>query len=116
MGNRAWGIGHGDEGKGNKAYMHPFYLSHAFFFLLERFCPMPNAQCPMPNAQCPFFQSRRTFMNNWLSTSSSSYPLLGTASNNNSIIPPIYIPTTPFVGSVPNVSPIIIIQSSQMRF
>ncbi|BAY74386.1 hypothetical protein NIES25_07990 [Nostoc linckia NIES-25] len=55
-------------------------------------------------------------MNNWLSTSSSSYPLLGTASNNNSIIPPIYIPTTPFVGSLPNVSPIIIIQSSQMRF
>ncbi|MFN6562826.1 MAG: hypothetical protein RMY28_023965 [Nostoc sp. ChiSLP01] len=55
-------------------------------------------------------------MNNWLSTSSSSYPLLGTTSNNNSIIPPIYIPTTPVVGSIPNVSPIIIIQSSQMRF
>nr|MDZ8059315.1 hypothetical protein [Nostoc sp. EkiNYC01] len=53
-------------------------------------------------------------MNNWLST--SSYSLLGTASNNNPIFPPIYIPTTPPVGSLPNISPIVIIQSSQMRF
>ncbi|MBC1235593.1 hypothetical protein [Nostoc sp. 2RC] len=55
-------------------------------------------------------------MNNWFSTSSSSYSLLGNASNNNPIFPPIYIPTTPPIGSLPNVSPIIIIQSSQMRF
>ncbi len=55
-------------------------------------------------------------MNNWLSTSSLSYSLLGTGSNNDSIFAPIYIPTTPPIGSLPNISPIIIIQSSQMRF
>lgn len=55
-------------------------------------------------------------MNNWLSTSSLSYSLLGSGSNNNPIIPPIYIPATPPIGSLPNVSPIIIIQSSQTRF
>ncbi|MEH2068298.1 MAG: hypothetical protein V7K47_09045 [Nostoc sp.] len=55
-------------------------------------------------------------MNNWLSNSSSSYSLLGTTSNNNSIFPVIYIPTTPPVETLPNVSPIIVIQSSHIRF
>jgi len=40
MGNRAWGIGHGEyrdkEDKRDKE---------------NNQCPMPNAQCPMPNSQ-----------------------------------------------------------------
>ncbi|MCC5651974.1 hypothetical protein LC609_19560 [Nostoc sp. XA013] len=55
-------------------------------------------------------------MNNWLSTASySSYSLLGAATDSNSIFPPITIPTkVPGDNKVPNVSPIIIIQSSQL--
>ncbi|MDZ8222653.1 MULTISPECIES: hypothetical protein [unclassified Nostoc] len=55
-------------------------------------------------------------MNNWLSTTSySSYSLLGAATDSNSIIPPITIPTQlPGGTNIPNVSPIIIIQSSQL--
>ncbi|MCC5665645.1 hypothetical protein LC653_17390 [Nostoc sp. CHAB 5784] len=55
-------------------------------------------------------------MNNWLSTTSySSYSLLGAATDSNSIIPAITIPTKlPGGNNIPNVSPIIIIQSSQL--
>ncbi|MEH2167706.1 MAG: hypothetical protein V7K41_13735 [Nostoc sp.] len=53
-------------------------------------------------------------MNNWLSTSYSSYSLLGAASNSNSIIPAITIPTKLPANNIPNVSPIIVIQSSPL--
>ncbi|MHC0062207.1 hypothetical protein ACWATR_04670 [Nostoc sp. UIC 10890] len=54
-------------------------------------------------------------MNNWLSTRSySSYSLLGAATDSNSIFPPITIPTKLPVGNIPNVSPILIIQSSPL--
>lgn len=54
-------------------------------------------------------------MNNWLSTTSySSYSLLGAGTNSNSIIPPINIPTNLDVGSVPNVSPILVLQSYKL--
>ncbi|WP_334879715.1 hypothetical protein [Nostoc sp.] len=55
-------------------------------------------------------------MNNWLSTTSySSYSLLGAATDSNSIFPPITVPTKlPGGNNIPNVSPIIIIQSSQL--
>ena len=54
-------------------------------------------------------------MNNWLSTTSySSYSLLGTGTNSNSIIPPINVPTNLDVGSVPNVSPILVLQSYRL--
>ncbi|MBD2520897.1 MAG: hypothetical protein V7K69_18675 [Nostoc sp.] len=53
-------------------------------------------------------------MNNWLST--KSYSLLGAATDSNSIFPVITIPTKAPVGNgnIPNVSPIIVIQSSQL--
>ena len=51
-------------------------------------------------------------MNNWLST--KSYSLLGASTDSNSIIPPINIPTQLPVGNIPNVSPIIVIRSSQL--
>jgi hypothetical protein len=54
-------------------------------------------------------------MNNWLSTTSySSYSLLGAATDSNSIFPVINIPTKVPVGKAPNISPIIVIQSSQL--
>ncbi|MCC5613725.1 hypothetical protein LC605_01245 [Nostoc sp. CHAB 5836] len=54
-------------------------------------------------------------MNNWLSTTSySSYSLLGAASNSNSIFPAITIPTKAPVGNIPNISPLLIIKSSQL--
>ena len=54
-------------------------------------------------------------MNNWLSTTSySSYSLLGAGTNSNSIIPPINIPTNLDVGSFPNVSPILVLQSYKL--
>ena len=54
-------------------------------------------------------------MNNWLSTTSySSYSLLGAATDSNSIFPAINIPTKVAVGKIPNVSPILVIQSSQL--
>ncbi|MBW4428741.1 MAG: hypothetical protein KME50_31030 [Nostoc desertorum CM1-VF14] len=54
-------------------------------------------------------------MNNWLSTGSySSYSLLGAASNSNSIFPAITIPTKAPVTNIPNVSPLIVIQSSPL--
>lgn len=54
-------------------------------------------------------------MNNWLSTTSySSYSLLGAGTDRNSIFPAVTIPTKFSVGNIPNVSPIIIIQSSQL--
>ncbi|MEH2158426.1 hypothetical protein [Nostoc sp.] len=53
-------------------------------------------------------------MNNWLSASYSSYSLLGAASNSESIIPPITIPTKLPTSNIPNVSPILIIQSSPL--
>ncbi len=52
-------------------------------------------------------------MNNWLSTTSyTSYSLLGAASNSNSIFPVVTIPTQLPGGNLPNISPIIVIQSS----
>ncbi len=51
-------------------------------------------------------------MNNSLYTSYSSYSILGASSNSNSIFPAITIPTKAPVGNIPNVSPILIIQSS----
>ncbi|WP_334783642.1 hypothetical protein [Nostoc sp.] len=54
-------------------------------------------------------------MNNWLSTTSySSHSLLGTTTNSNSIFPVVTIPTKLDLGSIPNVSPIIVIQSSPL--
>ncbi|MCC5645596.1 hypothetical protein LC607_22145 [Nostoc sp. CHAB 5824] len=54
-------------------------------------------------------------MNNWLSTISySSYSLLGAAIDSNSIFPAVTIPTKLPVGNIPNISPIVIIQSSQL--
>lgn len=54
-------------------------------------------------------------MNNWLSTTSySSYSLLGAGTNSNSIIPPINVPTKLDVGSLPNVSPILVLQSYKL--
>jgi hypothetical protein len=51
-------------------------------------------------------------MNDWLST--KSYSLLGAATDSNSIFPVITIPTKAPVGNIPNVSPIIVIQSSPL--
>ncbi|WP_334761118.1 hypothetical protein [Nostoc sp.] len=54
-------------------------------------------------------------MNNWFSTTSnSSYSLLGVATNSNSIFPAVSIPTKVDLGSIPNVSPILVIQSYQL--
>lgn len=54
-------------------------------------------------------------MNNWLSTTSySSYSLLGAATDRNSIFPAITVPTKLPVGNTPNISPILIIQSSPL--
>ncbi|OYE06504.1 hypothetical protein CDG79_01875 [Nostoc sp. 'Peltigera membranacea cyanobiont' 232] len=57
-------------------------------------------------------KSQGEIMNNWLST--KSYSLLGASTDSNSIIPPINIPTKLPVGNIPNVSPIIVIQSSPL--
>ncbi|MEH2061128.1 MAG: hypothetical protein V7K50_02475 [Nostoc sp.] len=51
-------------------------------------------------------------MNNWLST--KSYSLLGSATDRNSIFPVITIPTKLPAGNIPNVSPIIVIESSPL--
>ncbi|MEH2454621.1 hypothetical protein [Nostoc sp.] len=54
-------------------------------------------------------------MNNWLSTTSySSNSLWGASTDRNSIIPRINIPGKLDVGTLPNVSPLIVLQSYRL--